>query len=292
MPHKSNKEYVNQHFLPAAYLCQFSDHKRTFTRKSYVWRHDKKGSVLVKAETQCAPKYHYSKTEPKRAEATFHEIEKLYPKCVAAIRAQRTPTSQQFMGLVIMTFDLYVRNPVHMNETGQENIDAYHLRFRAFAENFIMETRTENATDEMVYVELKRRWWVRIISSYPGTEFITSDSPVVLFAGSEHRKGIDFAVLPVTPSHLAVVYDKHRLSVPGSTANELDQKVLNESQCRYALECVYSSGQLNDEEIEYVQRKLALKRHLGATRKTSWSVPMKAALDGFRFSFLGRSCGT
>src|SRR5437868_3168158 len=103
-------EYRRQHYLPAVYLREFSVDPSHIDRDSKVWRFDGKQHSLVPVETQCVDDYFYSRKQAQEAEKMFQNMEGLYAQCVRKIKARQSPTKDEFFGLILMIFDLHIRN--------------------------------------------------------------------------------------------------------------------------------------------------------------------------------------
>src|SRR6266508_4500792 len=119
---RANRPYVRQHFLPTIYLREFSADQSRISRTSNVWRCDCIRNVLVSVETQCYGKYFYSAERPAEAERTFHGMEGLYAQCIEAIKRGCKPSTEEFFGVILMVFDIFLRNAAYENETGEDNL--------------------------------------------------------------------------------------------------------------------------------------------------------------------------
>ena len=70
--------YKKQHWLPAAYLRNFSVDGAKSTRKSMIWRIDERIRKKVPVESQGFDDYHYSQEAPEEVEREFRVGEDFY----------------------------------------------------------------------------------------------------------------------------------------------------------------------------------------------------------------------
>ncbi len=70
--------YKKQHYLPAAYLRNFSVEGAASTRKSMIWRFDARLRKKVAVESQGSAPYHYSQAAADQVEAEFKVGEDFY----------------------------------------------------------------------------------------------------------------------------------------------------------------------------------------------------------------------
>jgi hypothetical protein len=278
--------YKKQHYLPVAYLQQFSADKANVTRESKVWRFDGKESKLVPAESQCRENYFYSKDQATAAETMFQPAEGFLAECVRSIKARNPSTKAQFFGLILIMFDLHLRNAAYENETGKDNLHAYMLRLGGLKQ-LLLGRNEKQATNGEVMEHLRKHWRVRLLLASPGNEFITSDNPSVLIAAPGTISNLQLAVLPVTPTHIAIAYDCQQIEVVGERTTPMDEKLLNTLQLSHAERCVHSSVQLNMEQQQFVAEQLNRKSNVRCkTDETAWEASMRKLESDAKFSFL------
>jgi hypothetical protein len=273
-------DFKNQHYLPAAYLKQFSADKNAgLTRKSQIWRFDGKTSILVSAESQCREKYFYSREQAKAVEEAFGVAEGSFAECAKKIRDGKPPADSQFFGLIGTIFDLHLRNPAQENLPGKNNLDAYHLRLCGLKKRLV--GAEDEPTDAEFLTHIENRWRVRVLRASDGNEFITSDNPSILM------QNFAYAILPVTPVHMSIAYDCGRVNVVGTHTTAADEVLLKELQLSNAVECVYSSVRLNAEQEKHAAERLNRKTKLrSVTDEESWTPVIRKLTPGVTFSFL------
>ena len=98
--------YKSQHFLPVAYLREFTSDKTRTDRKAPLWRFDGNRSHSVPVESQCVKDYHYSRRRAAFAESIFCGMECFYSKCIQTVKKGTQPKRKEFLGLILMMFDL------------------------------------------------------------------------------------------------------------------------------------------------------------------------------------------
>jgi hypothetical protein len=277
-------EFKKQHYVPAVYLKNFSVDQSDFGRKSRVWRYSHGSEKLVSVDSQCAKDYFYSKRNAATAEKMFQETEFFYGACVQKIRAGKASDQREHFGLILLMFDLHLRNAAYENRTGEEEIVAYRLRTKALKQWLTGNNQSES-TDEETMGHLEKNWRVRILASDCCERFITSDNPSIFL--SNQRGQFSATILPITPIHVAIAFDRRIVRVARSQVTAIDTKRLNKYQVAQALRSIYSSGNFEALERDTVQALLNQKRKSrGKTDSTRWEATMIRLPNIGAFSFL------
>ena len=276
-----------QHWLPCVYLKHFSPDasKRS---KSKVWRFDGSINRDVPVESQCSDKFFYSIACAKEAEDCFNQIETLYDGCVRKIvaGAAHRPTFQEYFGLILMVFDLHLRNKAQQNLTTQNNLEAYRTRLFLFLRDMFLG-RSEGTPDEReLKSHLQTHWRVNIIVPSADSEFITSDNPAMIFTTND-RHDCHYALLPITPGHLAVAFDQRFIEIRPGHTTQADDELLNRNQCRQASSAIYSRTKLDAEQERNTARLLNEPRKHGAISQSSVEFTGLKMLPGANLSFIG-----
>ncbi len=268
-----------QHYVPAAYLKQFAaDKSAEPVRKSQIWRFDGRTSKRVPVESQCCEEWFYSKEHARTIEEAFSAGERCFAECARRIRDGKPPAGGQFFGLIGIIFDLHLRNAAQDNLTRENNLHAYRLRLSGLKKRLV--GGGDEPTDETFLAHMRSRWRVRVLSASDGNEFIISDNPSILM------QDWDYAMLPVTPVHVAIAYDCGHIKVVGTHTTAADEVLLNELQLSNATKCVYSSIPLNEAQEKYATERLSRKSQLRSrTDEESWTVVMRTLPPGVKFSF-------
>lgn len=278
--------YKNQHFLPAVYLQEFSADKSRNDRKSRVWRFDGKRSHSVVVESQCAKDYFYSKDHAVIVESMFGEMESFYGGCVQKVKQGKQPKKDEFFGLILMMFDLKLRNAAQRNETAHDNYQAYRMRLHLFKRSILLGWNERDPSDAEVVEHLTRNWRLKILTAETGTEFLTSDNPAIWLASPGPKPKLEMVILPLTPDHVAVAYDKRLVQVTGSATTAHDQFGMIQLQCRSSVHSVYSSEQLMEDEEKLVSQLLKTERsNPGTITEEGWKADMIRLGAGVKFSF-------
>jgi hypothetical protein len=150
--------YKNQHYLPAVYLKNFSVDQDDIHRKSKIWRIGSESQMLVTADSQCRADYHYSSDEAQEVESLFGQIETLYNSCKTKIRDDTDPTGEEFFGLILMLFDLHLRNPNYENQTEENNFHIYKKLWNGFMSDLFLAEPGEEPSVEKVFHHLRKFW--------------------------------------------------------------------------------------------------------------------------------------
>src|ERR1700692_3981915 len=138
--------HKRQHFLPTAYLKYFSSDQNACARDSWIWRLDGEAQRHVPIISQCFEKYHYSKKDPVQTEKMFQEGEAAYCECLDLIRAGKTLSGTKCGTLLVLMFDLFIRNAIHKNRTEEEGIGAYRIRSRSFLQEILLGQKGKEVT--------------------------------------------------------------------------------------------------------------------------------------------------
>jgi len=278
--------YKRQHFLPAAYLKYFSLDQSNCSRDSWVWRLDKTGQRQVPVKSQCWNAYHYSKNDPAAAERGFHRFEKEYCGCVDKIRAGKDLKDSEYGSLLVNMFDFFIRNAIHKNSTGREGIEAYKLRWGMFLQDMVLQ-RTAKVTPENVQSHIVRYWGLWIASAPQGRIFITSDHPSVWTCINDGHPGLHLLSLPLTPTHMAIAFDKRFLYVTGEPMSQDDCATFLDSQLHNAYLAAYSSTPLDAANLDLVKKRFHDKEDPNdETDMRGWRMSLASLPSQYHFSFM------
>jgi len=221
----------------------------------------------------------------------FSQAEGFYAGCAKRIKLGEQPANiREFFGLILMMFDLKLRNAAQVNLTGRDNFHAYLMRTQAFKKGILLGWEDRDPTDDDVVDHLIKWWRVRVLAPEAGTEFLTSDNPSVWIASKSPRPKLELVLLPITAVHLAVAFDKRRIKLINGQTTADDQTGMIQMQCRSSLRSVYSSEQLLPNEEALVSKHMKNgKDHLGVTNDSGWEADLQALDDDRGFSFIGEA---
>jgi hypothetical protein len=282
--------YKKQHYLPAAYLKYFSLDQATCSRDSWTWRFDGKTQRPVAIVSQCSGDYHYSKSNPAEAERTFQEGEAIYCQCIDRIRSGKTLSAANYGSLLVMMFDFFIRNNIHKNRTGGEEIQAYRIRSHNFLRQLLLSRPSGEVTHDEIIEHVARNWTVRIFPATPGQGFITSDNPSAWASLRLSPPGLHMVTLPITPKLVAVAIDRRIAYFTSDRLVPEDVVLMNCSQVQNAEKCVFSFGPLTDDTKERIRDTWAqISRTPGEVHENSWRLSLQTFLPGFNLSFLRRT---
>ena len=248
-------------------------------RKSHVWRLDDKLSKPVPVETQCVPKYFYSKLDPQGAEETFHEMESAYGVIAKKIWSRTYPSKRDYFGLILMMLDLHCRNVVYENLTAKENLHAYKVRMHC------MRTLMGDANAPLSDPQFFERWKVTLCKTEDPSGLVTSDNPALFFTLDEIS--LHLVTMPVTPSCCAVAYDSRFIKATDNHLSDEDGSLLNLYQVQNCFECLFTVSELNSEQQAFVRQQWSnRKTPLGCVDEKAWTPNLLPFPDGKTFSFL------
>jgi hypothetical protein len=241
--------FTRQHYLPAVYLQQFSADGCRATRRSRIWRLDANRSTPVTIESQCGPKYFYSKLNPNGAEKTFHEIEAAYGRIAQKIWLRKPPSRRDCVGLILMMLDVHCRNIAYQNLTAGENLHAYKVRMHSMRD--LMGDAGKPLSDH----EFLNRWKVRLFENadHPNG-LVASDNPVLFFTLDETDQ-LHMAIMPVTPLCCAVAFDARSIQAIGDRLSVEDGSVLNHYEVVHSYECLFAPTELAPEQRAFVRKQ-------------------------------------
>lgn len=278
--------YTRQHYLPCAYLQNFSVDADQANRSSKVWRLDSKHVAPVSVDEQCFGNYLFSKADPSAAEAEFGVVEGGFAKAVKKIRSGGRPTPEEYLSLIYATFEFHVRNLVHENDTGGEGMDAYHDRMTTMLNRLIVaHDSSEALSPEEMLCEILKTWAVRLIRSL-GPLLVTSDNPSLCFAWEVGRKA-SFFILPVTPQICAVVFDKRSTEICGDTLTESDGRGFIDALARHCNRCVYTTNKPNDTLTKFCRSIWDTRIKVrSVTGETQWCTNLIRPSQSDVFSFI------
>ncbi|MCB1103412.1 MAG: DUF4238 domain-containing protein [Opitutaceae bacterium] len=249
--------YKKQHYLPAAYLRNFSVDGERSNRNSKLWRFDARIRKLVSVESQGFADYHYSVASADQVEADFRIGEDFYADCYADFWKRNAPSSaRKGFGLLLMMLDLHIRNIAYAKAV-RNNHDDY-LAMSATVKYKILWGRQETPPDdEAIANEAFRNWRVGFVRCDSSHVFLTSDNPSLLVKIGRSRAFVNVVLMPVTPHTYAVGYDSREFELNPSTLSESDEIVLTRLQIRNCLQCVYACESIRDDEWDGLKKLLA-----------------------------------
>lgn len=279
--------YKRQHFLPAAYLKYFSTDQKNCNRESKVWRCDGKTARCVSVISQCFGDYFYSRDNAAEVEANFQISENLYCGCVDKIKANRPLTENEYGSLLIVMVDFHLRNAIHENQTGKEEIEAYRLRSRLFTQQILLGRTDDLITKQDIIAHVEKYWSMQILTVQPGNQIFTSDNPSVWHTFRKNKPGVHLITLPLTPFHVAVAFDRRVLQVEDDILTAEDQQTLNAGQIENASQAIYASKEFSANEILLLDELFKQKSEAGCSvNEQTWSLSIKMVLPEFKLSFV------
>jgi len=275
-----------QHYLPCVYLKQFSADGLNATRKSKVWRLDPTICVEVPVDSQCSDNYFYTKADSALAEEQFHELEQQYGLIARKIRQGQTRTPEEDYRLILMMFDIHLRNRMYTNQTGNENFEAYKIRWSAFRSEILLPGAVSNPTDAEVLDHLKNSWRVQLLQVNEQFELATSDNPSLWFS-IDNSSSLHFVVLPITPACCAVAFDVRCIRVHENKLSCRDTFNLNRHQICHSQGALYSSKKPTPEEKEMIIGEWHKREKPGgSTTDKKWTVNLLRWRGRDHLSFL------
>lgn len=265
--------YKKQHYLPAVYISQFSSDQTIVSRsRSQVWRTDSNGSRLVPVKSECRKNYFYSKKNPQNPETMFQGLENLYPICVKRVRSRTEPTSREHFALMLMMFDLHLRNVAYENRTKGEGLEAYNIRVDLFKREIVFNPKEGKVSDEDCSACLRKHWKIRILDTGPGTEFATSDNPSLWFS-TQPDGHLHYVILPITPAFCALAFDTRVVQAVSATVSRSENDILIVNQFQHAHECIYTSSEPNENDRwAFAETRRRTERAHGYVDDRAWSV--------------------
>ena len=132
---------------------------------------------------------------------------------------------------------------------------------------------------------LQKFWRINIIVPTGDSEFITSDNPAMIFSTNDQRD-CHFAMLPVTPKHLAVAFDRRFIDIHSGHTTPADDEILNRNQCRQALTAIYSRTNLDSDQEKYAAKLLKEPKNYGVFSQAVVEFTGLEMLSGSKLSFI------
>jgi hypothetical protein len=241
--------YKKQHYLPTAYLKNFSSDETKRSRSGNVWRLEGKSMRSVPIVSQCSSDYHYSKNRAEEIEKGFQKSEQAYTKCVDLILKDRPATRIDYGNLLIAMFDFYLRNRGHENWTGEEEYDAYRARQWGFINELLTQQKGGNVDEDGLIKFIETNWRLRILSPPEGCSFFTSDHPSVWLSLNSVTPALHMVFLPVSPTTMAVSFDSRVFEAVGDRISVEDLVTFNVGQIHSYHQCIFSATAFTEAQI-------------------------------------------
>lgn len=272
MPQKPTEK---QHYLPVAYLKQFSIDPTLERKDLMIWRLDQRIHKPVPTETQCHKRFFYSATDADEAEKFFQESEGFFGQ-VAKRLWQRLPCrgKRDYFGLIIFMISVHIRNPAYRVDLPLSRIGAYRLLEQQVVHHVLLRGRAAVPTDDELLAVLESNWVVLILTvpESDKTLLVTSDNPSLWFT-KDDSGDVHYLLLPVTPRCCAIAFDRTKIDVERTSLNESEVETLNRFQCVSMLEAVYGSSAFSPED-EQAAPELWKRRTApsGFINETDWQM--------------------
>lgn len=282
-------DYRRQHYLPCAYLKNFSSDGIDATRFSKIWCWgERRDATAVAVDEECFGNYLFSKSDPAGAEAELKAVDDRFDLATRKIWDGGPPTVREYFSLIYAAFDFHARNIAHRNGTGNEGLVAYRDRLTTLMNRLVVGNESAGPlSPENMLCEIGKTWTVRLVRS-PGPSLMTSDNPSLCFVwpSEQTKEKASFLLLPVTSQVCAIVFDTRSTQVSGNALTENDGRVLIDLAARYCNRFVYTSHKPTETLVTHCRAIWASRqRELSTTSSTQWStyliVPSRADLFSF-----------
>jgi len=184
-------------------------------------------------------------------------------------------------------FDFHLRNAAHRNLTPLEGIGAYKKRHRIFWKSLFMGWESSAPTEEDVLHHAKRHWSLKILRIHPGHVFLSSDHPSVWLTFNNNKPGLDMVLLPLTPSLIAVGYDKRVLEIVSDQVSLEDESTINSAQLANLDTCLFGSIAISSEQIQILKdHRVEKSPFQSEVRDDIWQLNLKRLPTEHFFSFV------
>ncbi|MSO97715.1 MAG: DUF4238 domain-containing protein [Rhodospirillaceae bacterium] len=241
--------YKKQHHLAASYLGTFSSDANSKLRKRKLYRTDMKtANRRVVYENECLKNYFYSTTDREKVEREYGELEGHYTNLVKQLSLAQV-SDATYMFLLNHALSIHFRSINYDNFTDSDRQSAQNI-----AEGHMNHSLVDGIPDESLTLldhwrRRKERFDFRLFSTPDGSdELYTSDSPSIIFAGTESHEEpaplIDGGVLPITPRVFFAFGYKTRLVL---SACEITGPIISALNALQALCChsaIYSDSKI------------------------------------------------
>jgi hypothetical protein len=263
--------------LPATYLRYFSIDPTHCARDSWVWRITEAGPERVQVSAEC----------PSQGRFSGSKTEELYARFVDKIRAGLELSALESHGLVAAMFAFHARRLAQeLAPPGEAGHPDRNRRQPLLASTLLDQPAGSVRTAEIVH-HLQQHWDLRVFAAAHGHRFITSDSPAVRFCLNPQQPALHLVLLPLTPDHLAVAYDKRFLETASAPLEAKDHQALNAAQVRASAASLYSNYPLRQEELAVLQHHCPKRCHAPCQGNAKdWLVPLQCLPPERHYSFV------
>lgn len=244
-------EYRAQHYVPSSYLQHFAIGGQVDGRASKVWASDGEVSFVAAVGRLAVSDFTYSRIDPEGAEKSFQEMEGDWPQLVLRVTAQSSVSRRNQLLLLLHHLEIHMRSPIYEIPDGEERIDLYR-KWSDFYLNNEFATGEDVAGLQEFADQVSDRWSSAVISA-PDNDLITSDNPS-LFMGGGERGALEYLLLPISPSHLAVTYRKDRIRVVSNQMSTDDTSRICGLVAARCKRFVFSADEFDPESIESIRR--------------------------------------
>jgi hypothetical protein len=237
--------------------------------------------------SQCHSSYFYSEKDAEAVERAFASSEGMYCQCVDKIRQGKELSGREYGRLLMIMFDFYLRNVVHENETAAEGIEAYRRRARLFLHSILLGRNSGQSTEQEVVDHIQTNWGLSVISCLEGRAFLSSDHPSVFITFNKPRHRLDLVSLPLTPTHMAIGFDRRVCEVRDVPLPFEDYRTLLCGQIANGASCVYSCCEFLDADKPILEEQWSHRSgEQGRITESDWFTKVHYIPPEHRFSFL------
>ncbi|GJL80210.1 MAG: hypothetical protein NPINA01_31990 [Nitrospinaceae bacterium] len=233
-----NQGPKRQHWLPCAYLQFFSIDGQPHGRETQIYFTDGRSSQITSVNNLAVAKYTYSRTNPE-CDSVFHNMEKNYPPIIKNILKGNQLTKKDKYGLIMMMFDLNLRNVVYENRTEMERIKLYEGISRAFVGSMFEETTGKGNDFNEMASHLEKNWELDSLRSTSGEKFISSDNPSMIIADKNSSRPV-LVCLPIHPDLAMIAYDKRTSEIISNSITDDALGILNGLQIKLSVRHTFS----------------------------------------------------
>ena len=237
--------------------------------------------------------YFYSELEPKQTEKRFQKSESEYSKCVLKIKNRKHLDGRENLHLIANMFDFYLRSASHANATGREGYEAYKFRSGIFLQKCLLKREVGDDLPEEVISHIRANWAIKLFQVVSTGEFLTSDNPSFCIwrpGIQENEPDLEMIALPLTPTVIAVAYDRRLIRIISDQLTIDDERNLNEGQIVNAISCVYTATEPNELTLGVLREKFAQNEEFSnITTSNSIRIAASVPLESCHYSFLSRS---
>ena len=248
-----------QHYVPCAYLAQFSANPRPRLRKSKVYRTDNNiENRLVPVETQCFKEFYYEEDDTQKVEDELKTLEDELQKIIGQCN-EGMPKQRELKLLMLHHAYMFSRGEAVENVSSTTKYTSYNNASNLLLAHYFYDQPITDLRNKDFANYLFNNYGSLVLTS-KGESLITSDNPVIVF---QTLDGVQAALsfMPLTSHRISILFHKSYVRAKPTKLDTLDVANLNALQAMNSYEAIFSFDELPEKDLVSARKCFGKRRY-------------------------------